>query len=99
MYAGRVVESGKVRDIYHAPAHPYTQALLASIPRLGKSRDRLSSIGGQPPSLLNPPKGCRFAARCAHRMTKCETDDPPEFKMDAGHNSACWLHEGAPHVP
>lgn len=99
MYAGRVVESGKVRDIYHAPAHPYTQALLASIPRLGQSRDRLSSIGGQPPSLLNPPKGCRFAARCTHRMARCETDYPPEFKIDADHSSACWLHEGAPNAP
>ena len=98
MYAGRVVESGKVRQIYHAPSHPYTQALLASIPRLGQSRNRLSSIGGQPPSLLNPPKGCRFAARCAHRMAKCGTEYPPEFETGVGHRSACWLHEGAPYA-
>jgi peptide/nickel transport system ATP-binding protein len=98
MYAGRVVESGPVRRIYHAPAHPYTQALLASIPRLGQARERLESIGGQPPSLLNPPQGCRFAARCPQRMARCETEYPPEFETGAGHRAACWLHEGAPHA-
>jgi peptide/nickel transport system ATP-binding protein len=98
MYAGRVVESGPVRQIYHRPAHPYTQALLASIPRLGQSRHRLASIGGQPPSLLDPPRGCRFAARCPHRMARCEAEYPPDFETEAGHRSACWLHEGAAHA-
>ncbi|MGC3983388.1 MAG: ABC transporter ATP-binding protein [Pseudorhodoferax sp.] len=98
MYAGRVVESGPVRRIYHAPAHPYTQALLASIPRLGQTRARLEAIGGQPPSLLNPPRGCRFAARCPQRMARCEEAYPPEFATASGHRVACWLHEGAPHA-
>ena len=96
MYGGRVVESGPVRQIYRSPGHPYTQALLDSIPKLGERRDRLSAIGGQPPSLLNPPVGCRFAARCPKRMPICEREYPPEFVPSAGQRVACWLHEGAP---
>ena len=95
MYAGRVVECGDVRKIYASPRHPYTQALLGSIPRLGQPRQRLSAIPGQPPSLLNPPNGCRFAARCAHRMPRCEVEYPPEFQVDGGQRVACWLAEEA----
>ena len=98
MYAGRVVESGPVRQMYKTPTHPYTQALLASIPRLGHARERLSAIGGQPPSLLDPPKGCRFAPRCPHRMAICEAEYPPDFDVGNGQRSACWLNEGAPVV-
>lgn len=95
MYAGRVVECGDVRQIYHSPAHPYTQAMLASIPKLGERRDRLWALGGQPPSLLNPPKGCRFAARCPKRMPICD-EYPPEFAVAPGQKVACWLHREAP---
>ena len=93
MYAGRIVETGDVRQIYHRPAHPYTQALLASIPRIGHRQQRLEALPGQPPSLLDPPTGCRFAQRCAQRMSRCEVD-PPNFETEPGHSSACWLSEG-----
>ena len=90
LYAGRVVEEGPVREIYHRPAHPYTQALLAAIPRLGSGRKRLAAIPGQPPSILAPPPGCRFAPRCAHRMPVCETY-PPTLPAAPGQTAACWL--------
>ena len=90
LYAGRVVEDGPVRDIYHRPAHPYTQALLAAIPRLGSGLRRLVAIPGQPPSMLDPPIGCRFAPRCPRRMPVCDAY-PPTLPAGAGHTAACWL--------
>jgi peptide/nickel transport system ATP-binding protein len=89
LYAGRVVEDGPVRAIYRRPAHPYTQALLAAIPRLGGGQDRLVAIQGQPPSMLPPPPGCRFAPRCPHRMAACEAY-PPTLPAGPGHTAACW---------
>jgi oligopeptide/dipeptide ABC transporter ATP-binding protein len=89
MYAGRIVETGPVRRIYKSPAHPYTRALLAAIPRLGDKRARLSAIPGQPPSLIAPPTGCRFAARCPERMDKC-AETPPTVELADGHSAACW---------
>jgi peptide/nickel transport system ATP-binding protein len=97
MYAGRVVECGPVRQIYKSPAHPYTRALLASIPRLGERRERLWALGGQPPSLLDPPRGCRFAARCPDRMPVC-AEYPPEFTPAPGQKVACWLHQETAHA-
>jgi peptide/nickel transport system ATP-binding protein len=91
MYAGRIVETGDVRAIFQSPAHPYTRALLNAVPRLGERRRRLYAIKGQPPSLLAPPSGCRFAPRCPDRMPICDTDDPPELEAAAGHRAACWL--------
>jgi oligopeptide/dipeptide ABC transporter ATP-binding protein len=96
MYAGRIVESGPVHTIYKAPLHPYTQALLNSIPKLGQKRGRLHSIPGQPPSLIDPPPGCRFAPRCPQRMERCDLSYPPEFERAPGHRVACWLAEGGP---
>jgi len=93
MYAGRIVEVGDVRTIYRAPAHPYTHALLASIPHLGQKRRRLQAIAGQPPSLIDPPVGCRFAARCPRRSARCATEYPPEIELASGHKVACW-HPG-----
>ena len=90
MYAGRIIETGKVRDIYRKPAHPYTQALLAAIPHLGQKRDRLAAIPGQPPNLMHLPTGCRFAPRCAHRMPVCD-DYPPQADLGDGHAVNCWL--------
>ncbi len=90
MYAGRVVEDGPVREIYHRPAHPYTQALLAAIPRLGGRARRLVAIPGQPPSMLELPAGCRFAPRCPRRMPACD-EYPPTLLAGAGHTAACWL--------
>jgi oligopeptide/dipeptide ABC transporter ATP-binding protein len=93
MYAGRVVETGNVRDIYRNPAHPYTQALLAAIPHLGGGRKkRLQAIPGMPPSLIDPPKGCRFAPRCPHRMPRC-AEYPPNFAVGPDQTAACWLAE------
>jgi peptide/nickel transport system ATP-binding protein len=95
MYAGRVVESGDVREIFRNPAHPYTRGLLNSIPHLGRKRRRLEAIAGQPPSLVDPPRGCRFAARCPQRMSRCD-DYPPQFEVSTGHKAACWLAEPRP---
>ena len=89
MYAGQIVETGPVRRIYKMPSHPYTQALLAAIPRLGDKRTRLQAIPGQPPSLIDPPGGCRFAPRCGARMDKC-AEQPPTVTLADGHSAACW---------
>jgi peptide/nickel transport system ATP-binding protein len=91
MYAGRVVETGNVRTVYRRPAHPYTRALLDSIPHLGQHRRRLYSIGGQPPSLIDPPQGCRFAARCSRVQDRCRMEYPPEVELSSGHHAACWF--------
>ncbi len=89
MYAGQIVETGPVRAIYRSPSHPYTQALLAAIPRLHSKRTRLAAIPGQPPSLIDPPSGCRFAARCPMRMDQCAAP-PPTVDLGDGHSAACW---------
>ncbi len=95
MYAGRIIETGPVREVYRRPAHPYTQALLAAIPRLGAGTGkRLVAIEGQPPSLIDPPSGCRFAPRCPHRMPAC-AEYPPDADLGGGHSAACWLVAGA----
>ena len=91
MYAGRIVESGPVRRIFTAPAHPYTQALLESIPRLGARIDHLTAIEGQPPDLARLPSGCSFAPRCARVMDRCRVEAPPEFAAGPGQVSRCWL--------
>lgn len=94
MYAGRIVEQGSVFDIYDRPAHPYTQALLASVPTIEEKVDRLHSIEGQPPALFALPQGCRFAPRCPHSEERCRADYPPLFSGPVGHSTACWRLEG-----
>ena len=89
MYAGQIVEVGHARDFFPAPLHPYAQMLMASVPRLRSDSDPMF-ITGQPPSLLNPPKGCRFAARCPFRFDKCD-EEPPMFGKN-GRKVKCWLH-------
>jgi len=91
MYAGRLVESGPVGRIYNAPAHPYTRALLESIPRLGDSRRRLTAIDGQPPDPIALPGGCAFHPRCPKVMERCRAEAPPEVRVAASHTSRCWL--------
>jgi oligopeptide/dipeptide ABC transporter ATP-binding protein len=91
MYAGRVIESGPVRQIFNAPAHPYTQALIESIPRLGGGPERLTAIDGQPPDLAVLPKGCSFQARCPRVVDRCREDEPPVTDLTAQHNARCWL--------
>jgi len=93
MYAGRLVESGPVRLIYNAPAHPYTRALLESIPRLGSSRERLTAIDGQPPDPTALPGGCAFHPRCPKAMDRCRTEAPPEFVVSGSQTARCWLAE------
>lgn len=94
MYAGRVVEEGPVRKIFHNPQHPYTRGLLNSIPKLVGERKRLEPIEGTVPSLRNMPDGCRFAARCPFVMDKCIANNPDLFEVEAGHTSRCFLQEG-----
>lgn len=95
MYAGRVVESGPVSKIFNAPAHPYTKALLSSIPRLTESDQRLTAIEGQPPDLSNLPPGCAFAARCTEAFDRCRSEAPPEFAPGPRHTARCWLAPAA----
>jgi oligopeptide transport system ATP-binding protein len=92
MYAGKIVEIGSAEDIFYRPAHPYTRALLKSLPKTDMDRSvRLVSIAGTPPDLLNPPVGCPFASRCTNAMKICQTNMPPHFVPDKNHQSACWL--------
>ena len=93
MYAGRVVEQGPVMDIFNSPAHPYTKALLNSIPRMADNRDRLTAIEGQPPDLSNLPQGCSFAARCPLAFDRCRVEEPPEHHFGNGRIARCWLAE------
>ena len=92
MYAGKVVETGTTAQIFYEHKHPYTEALLRSLPsaEAGK-REPLMSIPGTPPDLLCPPKGCGFAARCRHCMQICREEQPPEFELGDGHKASCWL--------
>ena len=93
MYAGKIVEQGKVNDIFYDPRHPYTKGLLASMPRLDSDgHERLIPIEGTPIDLLNPPKGCNFAPRCKDCRKICLRQKPPFADYGDGHTSACWLH-------
>lgn len=100
MYAGQIVESGLIRDVFYHPKHPYTYSLLRAVPRLdAKQKSRLVSIPGQPPDLLNPPKGCSFAPRCEFAMRVCLERPPEEVVLEDHHMARCWLlAEGAPQV-
>ena len=91
MYAGRVVESGPVSRIFNAPAHPYTEALLSSIPRMSDDRQRLTAIDGQPPDLAKLPPGCAFAPRCPRAFDRCLQTAPPELALGDGRTARCWL--------
>jgi peptide/nickel transport system ATP-binding protein len=93
MYAGRIVETGDLRDIFYAQHHPYTAGLLRSIPSAASAGRHLHSIPGQPPSLLNLPRGCSFVPRCDHVMAVCREKVPPlrPVRGDASHQSACFL--------
>jgi oligopeptide/dipeptide ABC transporter ATP-binding protein len=93
MYAGKIVEMGDVRHIFNNPSHPYTEALLSSVPKLEEDVDRLYSIEGQPPTLHDLPPGCPFAPRCQYVMDKCSQVYPPEFNVTDGHYAACWRLE------
>ena len=93
MYCGRVVEKGKVYDIFGQTAHPYTQGLLRSIPKLGEHVEELDSIPGNVPNPKYMPKGCKFAPRCEHATERCREEEPGFFDLGNGHLSRCWLCE------
>jgi peptide/nickel transport system ATP-binding protein len=95
MYAARVAEHAPVYSLFEQPLHPYTWGLLGSLPRLDVQLDRLTQIGGQPPSLLRPPSGCRFRPRCGHAFDRCraELPDATPTSFDSEHLDACFLPE------
>lgn len=96
LYAGRVVESATVEALLDAPQHPYTQALLAALadPDAANATRLREVPGGEPPSLLDPPAGCRFHPRCPKAMAGlCDRREPPDFTPRPGHTAACWLHD------
>ncbi|MBK0400227.1 ABC transporter ATP-binding protein [Limibaculum sp. M0105] len=92
MYAGQVVERAEVEALYENPTHPYTRALMETLPGVDGARgQRLRTIAGQPPILTAPPAACPFAARCAHVHDRCREANPPLFEVVPGHAAACWL--------
>lgn len=90
MYGGMIVEQADVKSIFKSPLHPYTQGLIASVPRLGRKKERLFAIKGQPPNLLNPPSGCRFFPRCSIRVEKCGISLPPISEVEKGRLVRCF---------
>ena len=91
MYAGQIVEVCKADLFYREPFHPYSRKLMASVPSLKMDKE-LELIKGQPPSLIKPPVGCRFADRCQERMGKCSIE-PPLFEVGEEHKVKCWLYD------
>ncbi len=94
MYAGRLVEQGPVREIFKEPRHPYTQALLNAIPKIG-SREPLYAVPGQPPDLANLPGGCSFHPRCPSAWDRCREETPIDIALTNGHRGRCWLLDGS----
>ena len=97
MYAGRIVETAPARQLFHAPRHPYTAALLDSFPSLHGERKVMTGIPGAPPDMRKPPAGCAFADRCKFALPRCTDDLPllasPAIESSGGRKVACWLHE------
>ncbi|WP_089719762.1 ABC transporter ATP-binding protein [Candidatus Entotheonella palauensis] len=93
MYAGRIVEQGPVRQVFRQPAHPYTQALMASVPKMEEKADFLTAIEGQPPALDKLPPGCRFAPRCAYAESRCSQEYPSLYTIETDHTASCWRLE------
>ena len=90
MYAGKLVEQAPVRELFDDPKHPYTRALLGSMPKLG-NKEPLYSIRGQPPNLAHLPAGCAFHPRCPDVMPRCTSDEPRDFVLGDGSVARCWL--------
>src|SRR5688500_12284384 len=93
MYAGRIVEQGKLDQVFYDPRHPYTWGLLGSVTRLDlPAHERLPQLKGQPPSLLHPPHGCHFRDRCPHAFARCTEVPALEVRgAEPGHEDRCWL--------
>ena len=94
MYAGRIVELGTVRDVIHAPKHPYTVGLMGSIPKIGARKGKLVQIDGAMPRLNAIPPGCPFNPRCPRRFERCFVERP-ELMPAGASRAACWLHAAA----
>ena len=94
MYAGKIVEQAPVRELFDRPQHPYTRALLGSVPKLG-NKDPLYSIPGQPPNLASLPSGCSFHPRCPEAVSRCMTEEPRDFHDGGGSVARCWLLDDA----
>lgn len=93
MYAAKMAEVGSVDEVFLAPKHPYTKGLLDSVPNIDIDGSELYKMGGEPPSLLHPPKGCRFHPRCPRAMDICASQEP-EFKaVQGGQMASCWLYQ------
>ena len=95
MYAGRIVEDGPVREVFDNPAHPYTQALIASVPKMHEDVERLQTIDGQPPALSDLPDGCRFEPRCPYADARCQAAYPMVFEVGGDHRASCWRLDSA----
>ncbi len=94
MYAGKFVEYGDVKEVFHEPLHPYTKGLLGAFPRIQGAKQKLLSVPGSPPDLLSPPTGCRFHPRCPYAMEICKQEEPLLKKAGSGqHDVACWLYK------
>ena len=94
MYAGKVVEEANVDNLFSDPRHPYTKSLIRSVPRIDQpGKDRLFSIEGQPPNVIDLPECCPFHPRCKHAMPVCRDTYPPVLRSD-GRMVRCWLYEG-----
>jgi oligopeptide transport system ATP-binding protein len=93
MYAGKIVETANIDELYRKPAHPYTEGLIASIPRLDQKGKRLEPIGGSPPNLKKIPSGCSFHPRCPRARERCSQDIPPLYDVGGGRRSACHYYE------
>ena len=99
MYGGQIVEQAPVGELFEHPRHPYTQALLESLPGRHEANERLRSISGQPPLLMAQPSSCPFAPRCRHAFDKCRVEDPPLLRVVPGHDVACWLESANAEAP
>jgi peptide/nickel transport system ATP-binding protein len=93
MYLGRIVESAPADEVFARPNHPYTQALLAEVPRIESRKRQFTAIKGEIPTPLAPPSGCHFHPRCPHAMPRCAEEAPRLREIAAGHNSACHLND------
>jgi oligopeptide/dipeptide ABC transporter ATP-binding protein len=92
MYAGKIVETAETKELFANPAHPYSEALLNSVPDVRSNSRRLVSIKGQPPSIYDVPSGCPFAPRCPAVMARCLEQFPPSVEVKAEHTTSCWKH-------
>jgi len=92
MYAGKIVETAPTWRLFEAPAHPYTEALLRSVPEVNVHMQQLYAIEGQPPSIYDLPSGCAFAPRCPYVQERCRREYPPESVVADGHTVRCWRH-------